>query len=123
MDPGLELLNRTRFSEDSIQWDAVDTDLERVRRGEPPARQDSPTYALAQALFSHIRLGQLDALAVLPEDIRARGQISPARVAALSLVVKRIRLDSAPPTPGWALHGQWVELRLNGIRFDLLGIS
>jgi hypothetical protein len=123
MDPGSELLNSTRFSEDSIPWDAVDADLDRVRRGEQPASQDSQTYALAQALFSRIRLGQLDALAALPADIRARGQISPARVAALSLVVKRVGLDSAPPTPGWALHGQWVELRLNGIRFDLLDIS
>jgi len=122
MDPGLELLHKTQLTEDSIPWEAVDADLIRVRRGEEPESQDSQTYELARALFAHIKLGQLDPLDALPADTRARGQISPARMAALAIVVQRAQLDLAPPTPGWVATGQWVELRLNGIRFDALDI-
>ena len=123
MDSGSELLQKTQLNEDSIPWDAVDADLIRVRRGEEPESQDSPTYALAKALFANIKLGQLEPLDALPDDIRARGLISPARMAALAIVVKRAQLDMAPPTPSWVATGQWVELRLNSIRFDVLDIS
>jgi hypothetical protein len=122
MDPGLELLQKTQLNEDSIPWEAVDADLIRVRKGEAPESQDSPTYALAQALFANIKLGQLEPLDALPDATRARGRISPARMAALSIVMKRAQLDSAPQTPSWATTGEWVELRLNGIRFDVLDI-
>jgi len=37
MDPGSELLQKTQPNEDSIPWDAVDSDVIRVRRGEIPA--------------------------------------------------------------------------------------
>ena len=37
MDPGSELLQKTQLNEDSIPWDAVDSDVIRVQRGEIPA--------------------------------------------------------------------------------------
>ena len=43
-------------------------------------------------------------------------------MAAFSIVVKRAQLDLAPQTPSWVATGQWVELRLNGILFDILDI-
>ena len=121
MDPG-EVLRSTILSEGSLDWDALDVSFGKVQRGESPPSPITRDYALAQGLFSHLPLGQLTPLDGLPVEVRRRGRISAARMAALIVVSRRTQPVAVPVIPAWVSNGQWVELRLNNVRADLLSL-
>ena len=110
------LLDSTVFNE-SLPWDQIDQDLACVRSGAPVlAEQLTHSMRLAQALAGCVALQQWDSLATflsaLSQEERAGMVLTPARLAALSVVASR-RQPAAASTPSWLLSTTYSELRFN----------
>lgn len=122
-DQGKVLLGQTRLSDDSVDWAALDDDLAKILRNEAAQDPIGPSRLLAQALSAQMALDQLAPLATLPDDLRARGTITPARIAALITVLTRAQLEIMPAIPKWLSSGEWAEVIINNINFDHLLIT
>ena len=111
------LLDSTVF-DDNLPWEAIDRDLASVRSGAPASQTD--TIHLAQALASCTGLQQWNCLETtlrtLLRDEPNGWVLTPARLAALSVVASRRRApDPGPPgqpLPWWTT-GAYVEIRIN----------
>ena len=123
MDPELEgLLNSTAFV-DALPWTQIDEALARVRNGDQFSKEETMVthIRLAQALASSVALQQWEPLAAFlgtqPLEERTAMILSPARLAALSVVALR-RPPAAAPPPQWVLDAQHVDLRFNHLHLD-----
>lgn len=123
MDPVLgQLLDSTAFV-DNLPWTQIDEALVRVRNGDPFSEAEAGTdhVRLAKALASSVALQQWEPLAAFlstrPLEERSAMTLSPARLAALSVVVSRRPPVAAPP-PSLFLVGQHVDLRFNHLHLD-----
>ena len=118
MDPAeaQRLLSIANF-DGHTRWDEIDRNLARVRAGEQisPAEMTDP-MCLAQALAGCVALQQWDSLAAflgtLPQEVMAGLILTPARLAALSVIAARPRQEPKPP-PQWLLSASFAELRFN----------
>jgi hypothetical protein len=110
------LLDSTNFDE-HLPWDEIDQNLARVRAGGliPPNEMTEP-MRLAQALLGCVALQQWDPLATflhaLPQEVSTGLILSPARLAALSVLAARPRREPDPPPP-WLMAASFAELRFN----------
>ena len=100
-----------------LDWDNIDQCLTRVRTGGvilPDEMTENMT--LAQLLSGCVALQQWDPLAAFlntqPPEVKAGLIISPARVAALSVIAARPRQESKSP-PQWLMSATFAELRFN----------
>lgn len=123
MEPELEqLLDSTAFV-DNLPWNQIDEALVRVRNGNPFSEAEAGTdhVRLAKALASSVALQQWEPLAAFlstrPPEERAAMTLSPARLAALSVVVSR-RPPAAAPPPQVFLAGRHVDLRFNHLHLN-----
>ena len=119
-DTGQALRGQTRLSDDSVDWVALDDELGKVLRNEAAQGPIGPSRLLAQALSARMALDQLAPLATLPAYLRARGTITPARIAALMTVKTRAQLETISTASAWLTDGDWAELIINNIKFEHL---
>lgn len=117
MDPAvaqqLSLVDFNRY----LDWEEIDRNLARVRTGEViPPDQMTETMLMAQQLSGCTALQQWDPLAAFlaaqPEEVRKGLVISPARLAALSVIAARPRPEQTAP-PEWLLSATFAELRFH----------
>ena len=118
MDPAvaqqqLDLVDFNRH----LDWDDIDRNLARVRAGDAISENErTENMLLAQLLSGCTALRQWDALAAFlatqPLEVRAGLIISPARLAALSVIAARPRQEPKEP-PQWLLSASFAQLRFN----------
>ena len=100
-----------------LDWDNIDHCLARVRTGGViPPDEVTESMTLAQLLSGCVALQQWDHLAAFletqPPEVKAGLIISPARLAALSVIAARPRPEPESP-PQWLLSAPYAELRFN----------
>ena len=100
-----------------LDWDDIDRNLARVRAGDAISENErTENMLLAQLLSGCTALRQWDALAAFlatqPLEVRAGLIISPARLAALSVIAARPRQEPKEP-PQWLLSASFAQLRFN----------
>ena len=119
MDPAeaQRILNSTNFDDEHLPWDVIDQNLAHVRAGGVVSPNEiTEPMRLAQALFGCVALQQWDPLATflgnLPPEVRTGLILSPARLAALSVLAARFRREPEPP-PQWLGSSSFAELRFH----------
>ena len=100
-----------------LDWDDIDRCLARVRAGDVIGPEEMRyNMNLAQWLSACTALQQWDSLAAFlasqPQEVREGLIISPARLAALSVIVARPRPEPTAP-PQWLLSASFAELRFH----------
>ena len=119
MDPAeaQRILSSTNFDDEHLPWDVIDQNLAHVRAGGAVSPDElTEPMRLAQALLGCVALQQWDPLAeflgTLPPEVRTGLILSPARLAALSVLAARFRRDPEPP-PQWLMAASFAELRFH----------
>ena len=115
-----DLLKNTKF-DDSLRWEDLDAALAALRHGHPLPNPASPINDVARALWARTGLDQWDSLQRLSGQT-TQGLISPARMAALKVVVERFPDARMANPPAWVTEGSWTGIRINQLSAnDLLG--
>ncbi len=101
----------------TLTWEEIDQLLCRIRTGVPiPAEEITCNVRLAQALAGCVALQQWSALSEflgsLPQVGLTGTVLTPAKLAALSVIISRPRPEPKPP-PQWLLSATFSELRFN----------
>jgi hypothetical protein len=115
MDPAMAAeLNALRFTPD-LDWTALEQGYDCVRSQQAlPAEFPPPYKRMAELMAAATQLYQWEPMM----GVSAQGTCSPARMAALKIILDRQRGDTARPIPPWIQSGgagQVVSLRLNSI--------
>jgi hypothetical protein len=110
-----------------LAWEEIDQLLVRIRTGVPiPAEEITYNVRLAQALVGCVALQQWDALSAflgsLPQVGLTGTVLTPARLAALSVIISRPRPEPQPP-PQWLLSATFSELRFNHLSLRDFGLD
>jgi hypothetical protein len=108
-----------------LDWTAVDGALSRLAEGQSSlACYSMQVQTLALHLSSFIGLAQFDALHkhIQSWPIDAHSLLTPARVASLADILRRLPVE-LPPLPSWYASDRWIDVRINGLRFSDLSVT
>jgi len=101
------------------EWDAIDEALRQLRSAQPALPQPSVAWTQAAILYNAIDIQQMDYLQSRPRH-PYHIVISPARVAALKILINR-NMPVSQPLPSWVPEADWLAVRVQGFRArDLL---
>jgi len=100
-------------------WEAIDQALKEIRSAQPAPPQPSVAWTQAAILYNAVNIQQMDCLHGRPPH-PYHILISPARVAALKIIINRT-LPVLQQIPPWASEANWLAVRVQGLRArDLL---
>jgi hypothetical protein len=101
------------------EWEAIDEALRQIRSAQPAQPQPSAAWTQAAILFNAIDIQQMDHLQSRPQH-PYHIVISPARVAALKILINR-NMPASQPLPSWVPEANWLAVRVQGLQArDLL---
>ena len=107
--------------DDTLNWNAIDNALRDLAGGSPVTAQtySQPVTELAQYLHQHISVGHIAAWDSWSSD---NASLTPARLTALYDLAVR-SLVSHPGLPDWYDPACWVDVRINSLSLEALGLS
>lgn len=105
---------------DDLDWDAVSAALGTLAGGNPltVSAATPEVCQLARHLHQYIPTGQYQALCNWPDGY---DHLTPARLTALFDLVRRY--TPAPGLPEWYRPSTWVDVRINSLPVEALGLS